>query len=78
MQRSLTVCVYVYVYVCVCVCVCFLETLFVSNVRWVFQTDTPFWGKDVILIDGRLIFISWWYFQDDAGPVVSNNKIISE
>jgi hypothetical protein len=61
-----------------CACVCFLETLFFSNVRWVFQTDTLFWGKDVVLKDGRLIFISWWYFQDDIRPVVSNNKSISE
>ena len=48
MQRSPTL----------CVCVCVLETLFVSNVRGAFETGTPFLGKDVVLIDGRLIFVS--------------------
>jgi len=44
----------------------------------VFQTGTSFFGKELVLLDGRLIFISWWFFQDDVRPVVSNNKIISE
>lgn len=60
-----------------CVCVCSRTTVRFKCMR-VFQTGTPFLGKDVVLIDGRIIFISWWLFQDDVRPVISNNKIISE
>ena len=61
--------------VCVCVCVCSRNTVRFKCER-VFQTDTAFLGKDVVLVDGRLIFVSWWFLQDDVRPVVSNNKII--
>ena len=63
---------------CVCVCMCYRSTIR-FKCESVFQTGTPFLSKDilVVLIDGRLIFISWCFLQDGVRSVVSNNKIIS-
>jgi hypothetical protein len=60
-----------------CVCVFSRNTVRFKCER-VFQTGTSFLGKDVFLVDGKLIFISWCFFQEDVRPVVSIIKISSE